>query len=69
MIHLLGIDETSLDILWPSKTLTRAYFAWNEMLSMIQMDYLRPLGVFHSDALFRRALVFHDAFGGSHLQV
>lgn len=48
----------------------RAFFAGNEMLSMmIQMDYLRPLGVFHSDALFRHALVFHDAFGCSHLQV
>jgi len=48
----------------------RAYFAENEMPSMmIQMDYLRPLGVFHSDAIFRHALVFHDAFGGSHLQV
>lgn len=47
-----------------------AYFAENEMLSMmIQMDYLRPLGVFHSNALLRHALVFHDAFGGSHLQV
>lgn len=31
----------------------RAYFAENEMPStMIQMDYLRPLGVFHSDALY-----------------
>lgn len=40
------------------------------MPRMIRMDCLRPLAVFHSDAISSLCtLVFHDAFGGSHLQV